>query len=56
MALLENESYERIEELPEERRREERDLKKIEDLAVNQPVSPFFKIATAWVIVSNSEI
>ena len=55
MTLLENNSYERIEELPEERRRE-RDLRKLENLAVNQPLSPFFKMAAAWVIISNSDI
>ena len=55
MAILENESYERIEELPEERRRE-KNQRKIENLAINQPGSPFFKMAAAWVIISNSDI
>jgi hypothetical protein len=55
MTLLENQSYERIEELPEERRRE-RQLRKFENLAVDQPESPFFKTALAWVIISNSDI
>jgi len=55
MTLLEHESYERIEELPEERRRE-RHLRKFENLAINQAESPFFKTASAWVIVSNSDI
>jgi hypothetical protein len=55
MALLKNESYERIEELPEERRRE-KDQRKLEDLAVHQPESPFFKMATAWAVISNLDI
>jgi hypothetical protein len=55
MTLLENQSYERIEELPEERRRE-RQLRKFENLAVNQAESPFFKTALAWAIISNSDI
>ena len=55
MTLLENNSYERVEELPEERRRE-RNLRKFENLAVNQAESPFFKTALAWTIISNSDI
>jgi len=55
MTLLENESYVRIEELPEERR-SERHWRKFEHLAINQAESPFFKTASAWVIISNSEI
>ena len=55
MTLLENNSYERIEELPEERRRE-RNLRKFENLTANQPESPFFKTALAWAIISNSDI
>jgi hypothetical protein len=55
MTLLRNESYERVEELPEERRRE-RQRRKFEDLAVNQAESPFFKTALAWAIISNSDI
>jgi hypothetical protein len=55
MTLLENNSYERLEELPEERRREKQ-WRKFENLAVNQPESPFFKTASAWAIISNSDI
>jgi len=55
MTLLENNSYERVEELPEERRRE-RNLRKFENLAVEQAKSPFFKTALAWAIISNSDI
>jgi hypothetical protein len=55
MTLLENNSYERVEELPEERRRE-RHWRKFENLAVSQAESPFFKTAAAWVIISNSDI
>ncbi|HMK93785.1 MAG TPA: hypothetical protein VK536_00140 [Candidatus Limnocylindrales bacterium] len=55
MTLLENNSYERMEELPEQRRREKQ-LKKFENLAVNQPQSPFFKTASAWAIIANSDI
>jgi hypothetical protein len=55
MTLLKIESYERVEELPEERRRE-RNPRKFENLAVNQAESPFFKTAVAWTIISNADI
>jgi hypothetical protein len=55
MTLLENQSYERVEELPEERRREKQ-WRKFENLAISQAESPFFKTAQAWAIVSNSDI
>jgi len=66
MTKLENNSYKRVEELPEERRMEKQ-WEKFEELKVNQPesllfnddllaTSAFFKTALAWTIVSNSDI
>jgi hypothetical protein len=66
MTVLQNNSYERVEELPEERRMEKQ-WEKFEELEVNQPESlllnddlletgEFFKTALAWSIISNSDI
>jgi hypothetical protein len=54
MTLLKNKSYELVEELPEPRR--EKQSRKFENLAINQAESPFFKTASAWAIISNSDI
>ena len=60
MILLETQSYEDIEELPDEELPEEIRTeihpKKFENLAVSQPQSPFFRTASAWVLISNADI
>ena len=66
MSRLENNSYENVEELPEERRMKKQ-WRKFENREVNQPeslllvddfleTSGFFKTALAWEIISNSGI
>jgi len=66
MSRLENNSYENVEELPEERRMKKQ-WRKFENREVNQPeslllvddfleTSGFFKTALAWEIISNSDI
>jgi len=66
MSRLENNSYENVEELPEERRMKKQ-WRKFENREVNQPesllladdfveTSGFFKTALAWKIILNSGI